>query len=301
MHKMMIAALVAQAFRNEASESGNDAGGGAPAFQVSIPEKVESWLALGKTEGGNVQALIGKGESYARDVLLVYGEYLKGEEASRTDFLTGYASGWSNPATGKVRKSEAKAVFDAFSMHDAQRELVVGYDKEKKLPIKESRTIGEWLKMHGEVAGHGGYMGLVKLAKTLRGAASGQGAGGGASKRTQVMTDLQHKEITEKLAVANSHQAQDIVQKATAQLTRLPAGKFEQVLFSEISMICNQIKMKSQDKGHVMLAATIFDMVEEALARISADALKASGDQPKAPAPAETPQAEIPQATGTNG
>lgn len=290
----VLGALCAQATGN------NDNAGAAPKARevnVKIPEKVDSWLALGKKEGNRVREATDKAEMLARDIVLTYGEHLctgsDGVGPSANDWLTGYASSWANVNTAKVRKSEAKAVFDAFAIGNEVRSIVVGYNKETKEVIKEEHKVSEWLKQHAETKGYEGYPGLVRMAKEMRGAATGQGAGGGAgNRRRSVVTEKQSKEIEESIPLMNTQQATTVVEKATAQLTKLP--QFEGALFREISMICNQIKVKSQDKGHLELASNILDMVTTHLDRIESDRLKAAGTTPAkaptAPAPAQQPQ-----------
>src|SRR5688572_9374611 len=116
-------AAIAAALMAEATDQGEQPGAPNKAKPLmSIPEKVESWRAQGKKEGERVKAALEKGEMLAREVLLVYGETLAGE-ATANDFLTGYSSAWTNVNTAKVRKSEAKAVFDAFAIGDETREI----------------------------------------------------------------------------------------------------------------------------------------------------------------------------------
>lgn len=290
----------------ESSVQGNQRVGS----QVEIPEKVESWLSQGKHEGARIQKQQAKADMLAADVLLTYGSWLADAsyEASRNDFLTGYASGWTNPQTGKVRKSEAKAVFDAFVMGETERALVVGYDKEAKQPIKESREISEWLMGHEELKGYEGYGGLIRLAKELRGPASGSGAGGGAKRKT-VVTDKQQGEVEERIPLMNASQVTSTIEKAIGRVTASPM--FETILFREMQFSCNQIKVKSKadgpmHKAHIEAASAILDIIEAHLAVVSAQQAHAAGAAPvvaPAPAAAPAPATETVEVakTGTNG
>jgi hypothetical protein len=262
---------------------------------VAIPEKVDSWLAQGKTEGTKIRLALEKGELLAVQVLLVYGAFLAKESGSSGDWLMGYSTAFPNANTAKVRKSEAKAVFDAFAMGDTKREIVVGLAKDadgKEIPVKETRSITEWLKAHATLPGRAGYTGLIGLAKALRGPAEGSGAGGGA-KRRSLVTVKQQAEIVDSIPLMNSHQASIVVEKASAQLTKLP--KFEVAMFKEMSMICNMIKVKSQDKGHLEVASQIIDLLTGHLDRIAADTAKELGATVPAPAvaPVVAPQPAV--------
>lgn len=267
---------------------------------VSIPEKVESWIDLGKKEGKRIHLLMNKGEAIMSEVLLVYGAHLADPnyEASRNDFLTGYASGWVNPQTGKVRKSEAKAVFDAFVMGDTERKLVVGYDKDSKAPIHETRKISEWLTAHESLAGWQQYAGLIRLAKELRGPSTNAGAGGGARRKT-VVTDKQQGEVEERIPLMNGQQVTKVMEKAVGRLTQAP--NFQAILFREMQFSCNQIKVKTDGttpmgKAHIEAASEIGDLIEAHLAVIASNEARLAGQPaPAAPAPAEV------AATGTHG
>lgn len=307
-HNLMYLAIAASLMSPETGEGHANAGGPAAERQeevkrlVDLPkDKIDSWLAEGKKMGLKASNLIGKGEAFARDVLIVYGQHLAGNEGAG-DFLTGYASGWANPATGKVRKSEAKAVFDAFAMGEQDRELVQGTDETTKELVKETRTISEWLEGHEGVKGYEGYGGLIKMAKRLRGPASGQGAGGGRAP-TVKFTDQQFEDVKSRIPAANANQAMTLAEMATKQLTKLP--QFEMALFREISMIANQVKVKSNDVRFLDAANKMVDLVNDLIDLIAAKpgVGESAGKAPiVAPAPAaQAEHVEATQKTGTTG
>lgn len=287
-------------------------------FSIKIPEKVGSWHEQGKKEGKKVHDAIEKGEMLTREVLLVYAMHLATEHdadgnlpASATDFLTGYASAWTNPNTAKARKTEAKAVFDAFAMRDEERELVVGVEqpekgsKEQPKPIKEVHTIGDWLLMHQDVKGREGYRGLVDFAKELRGPASGRGAGGGANRGPRAVTPKQQGEIEARVEVMNANQAHSVAQRATAQLAKLP--NFEIVMFRQVVSAMDMVLNKSTEspdspikrKAQAIrdLAEDMIDQLKKSMAAVTAGTTitgeKAAG--PVVPAPAsESGSSEAP-------
>jgi hypothetical protein len=229
---------------------------------VTIPEKVGSWHDEGKKVGKRVHDAIEKGEMLAREALLVYAEHL----------ATEYVSAWTNPNTQKARKTEAKAVFDAFAMRDEERELTVGVttpakdSKESPTPIKEVHTVGEWLKQHQDVKGREGYRGLIDFAKELRGAASGRGAGGGANRGPRAVTAKQQQEIEQRVEVMTPNQAHNIAQRATAQLAKLP--QFEMVMFRQIVNSCDMVLNRSTSEDAKKRAQAIRDMAEDMVEKL---------------------------------
>lgn len=277
-------------------------------FSIKVPEKVTSWHEQGKKEGKKVHDAIEKGEMLTREVLLVYAMHLATEHdadgnlpPAATDFLTGYASAWSNPNSAKARKTEAKAVFDAFAMRDEERELVVGYEpvekgsKESPKPIKETHAIGEWLLMHQIVKGKEGYRGLVDFAKELRGPASGRGAGGGANRGPRAVTSKQQDEIVQRIEVMNPNQAHTVAVRATAQLAKLP--NFEIVMFRQVMTCMEAVSNKSTDAACKQKADMIWNHANEMVERLKAAMSAANtgttitGAKPAgvvAPAPATT-------------
>lgn len=243
-------------------------------FSIKVPEKIASWHEQGKKEGKKVHDAIDKAEMLTREVLIVYAQHLATEHdadgnlpPAATDFLTGYASAWTNPNTAKARKTEAKAVFDAFAMRDEERELVVGYEeqkpgsKEEKKPIKETQSIGEWLLQHNDVKGKEGYRGLIDFAKELRGPASGRGAGGGANRGPRAVTQKQQGEIEARIEVMSANQAHNVAQRATAQLAKLP--QFEIVMFRQVVNACDMVLNKSTNEPAKRKAQAIRDMAED--------------------------------------
>jgi hypothetical protein len=306
--QMLVAMALGQLYMAEQSNGGEE-----KKPLVTIPEKVGSWHDEGKKVGKRVHDAIEKGEMLAREALLVYAEHLATEHdtdgnlpPSATDWLNGYVSAWSNPNTQKARKTEAKAVFDAFAMRGEERELTVGVttpakdSKESPQPIKEVHTVGEWLKQHQDVKGREGYRGLVDFAKELRGAASGRGAGGGANRGPRTVTAKQQQEIEARVEVMSPNQAHTIAQRATAQLAKLP--QFEEAMFRQIVNSSDMILNKSTDEGCKKRAQAIRDMAEDMVEKLkAARAATASttsitgtkGAGPiTAPAPAQTPVTE---------
>lgn len=290
MQRNLLAVLIGFAFGTSYAVPNE---GGNADDKVIVPENVQSWVEQGKKEGKAVAGLTARAERRAEATLIAYGLHFAAIAESDSelpaianDWLTGYAMGFDNPNTGKVRKSEAKAVLEAFLRHDQQHERVKGVDATTKEIVKESKSAEEWLTGHNTVKGREGYAGLIAMAKEIRGKATGgQGAGGGARRKTTV-TDKQHGEIVENVALMNSGQAAQVVEKATAQLSKLP--KFEQALFREMLMVANQIKMKSNDPAHLKVASEVIDLVQPHLDRIAISEQRAASGQPQTtPSPAK--------------
>ncbi len=297
MKQSIIAAAVHGLFA-EATET-PQSGGETPKKKkplVEIPANVPSWLEQGKKEAARIVSAEAKTDTLAEEILLVYGEALAGQPGAN-DFLTGYATAWTNVNTAKVRKANAKSIFDCFENGDEMRSLVVGMNAETKEPIKEDRTIKEWLKGHNEIKGredYQGYHGLLKLAVFLRGPVGGQGSGGGKSRKSTV-TDKQQKEVLEaRVPLMNTFQAASVIESATTNLAKQPNG--ETILFREITMICNKIKVTSQDKAALEVASQVFDIVDAHVQKMTA--LITKGQAPAAPATAVPPKpAEAPKPT----
>lgn len=289
MKRNLLSSMVALALGvHYAADS--DGGGSEKKSLVSIPKTVASWHDQGKKEGKRAHDLIERGEMLTSEILLVYGEHLGEHDSegnllpSATDFLNGYASAWSNPNSAKVRKSEAKAVFDAFALGDQVREVVIGYEKvpegskESPKPIKESNTIAEWLKMHDSIKGKDGYRGLIDFAKELRGPASGKGAGGGSNRGPRAVTTKQQGEILERVDVMTPNQAHSVAQRAVAQLSKMP--KFEVVMFRSVMNAMEMITNKSTDEACRKRAQAIWDLAEDQVQKLKED-LNPTKEQPK--------------------
>lgn len=295
-HTIMALAL-AGALRNEAGAEGEVPGAEKEKPQgIEVPEHVESWLAEGKKQGAKVDKLLGVAEARMSDVLLTYATHFAhlGDTAAPNDFLTGYASGFQNPQTGKVRKSEANTVFHCIIViGDEERRVQTGIDGGKN-PVYTVKRISDWLAMHDDVAGYKGYGGLIRMAKLFRGNASGQGSGGGAKRKTTV-TEAQQKNVEELVPLMNVGQASVVMEKLVSATASKQNGVI--VLFREMQFSCNQIKLRAAPdtelgKAHLEAAMSILDIIEAHITVIEAQAAKAAQNVAKGlhhgPTPAET-------------
>lgn len=285
-------------------------------FSVKVPPKVASWHEEGKKAGLRVHDAETKAEVIAREYVLVYGGHLGESDddgnlvPAANDWIAGYCSAWSNPNTQKARKTEVKAIFEAFAMGDQERTLVVGTkqktdDKgaaildEKNKPtmenIEETHTIREWLLMHQDVKGFEYFSGLANLARRLRGPAKGSGSSGGANRGPRAVTDKQQGEIEARVEVMSANQAHSVAQRSMAQLAKLP--QFEIVQFRLIVSACDLIVNKSTNEPAKRKAAAIRDLAEDMVEQLKATltpvmaTAKITASTP-APAPASAPKGE---------
>src|SRR5437660_1450014 len=132
MNKQLLALLIPSLFPTFAVPEGQAAESkDSKKPVVKIPENANElgWHEIGKKEGRRVRDLLDRGEMLASEVLLTYGRYLADQEGSTNDWLNGYVSAFPMNSQ-KVRKSEAKAVFDAFSIGEQEREITTGYTQD---------------------------------------------------------------------------------------------------------------------------------------------------------------------------
>lgn len=285
-------------------------------FSIKVPANVQSWHEEGKKAGVKVRDAETKAEVIAREYVLVYADHLAEFEAggilnpASNDWITGYCSAWSNPNTQKARKTEVKAIFEAFAMGDQERTLVVGTQQkvddngaaildDKKKPtmenIEETHSIREWLLMHQNIKGYEYFSGLADLARRLRGVARGAGSGGGANRGPRTVTDKQQGEIEARVEVMTANQAHSVAQRSMAHLAKLP--QFEIVQFRLIVSACDLVVNKSTNEPAKRKAAAIRDLAEDMVEQLKASltppaaVAKITASTP-APAPAVAPQAQ---------
>ncbi len=275
--------------------------GNASDLVVVIPETVASWQAQGAFEGKRIMLAESNVELLAACVAVIYGEKLGGQPAA-ADFLTGYASNWTNPDTAKSRKSNLKTVFDCFAFGTEERKMLIGFDAGGGM-VHGVKKVSEWLKGHNEIEVelvkgrkarlYSGYSGLLRLAKALKGGASNT-----ATATTTVaarLTDKQLAEFITRLPAASANQSAQVAEKATAGLLKLP--QFEIAMFQQISMICNMMKAKSNDLHFLKVAGDITDIVNVEIDRVRAEEAKMLAqankggitEQNPAPSPAPVP------------
>lgn len=268
---------------------------------------VKSWAEEGKKAGAYALAAFQTVEKGVQDMLLTVAIIIAGTPSAE-DFLTGYAGAWSNPDTGKSRKADARAVFEAFAVKDANGkplesyERTVGYEKnadgsnkvgEDKMPIaiRESKSPQDWLKEYD-----GDWKGFLSLAREIRNGGTGRSSQGTTVSRRKNVTPKQFDSIMEALPVASAKQAETIAHAASAVILKLP--NFEVAILGQMEMLTNQLK-SSKQPIYVEAAARIIDVLNElrdevrAATKMQADAKAATAAQSgvqgdlKAPMPAQ--------------
>lgn len=277
-------------------------------------DHVKSWAEEGKKAGVFVVGAFGVAEKGVMEMLLTVAHIIAGTPSAE-DFLTGYATAWSNPDTGKSRKADARAVFEAFSMKDASGKLIdayertVGYEENKdgtrkldaqknSIPIKETKSAQEWLTEY-----EGDFKGFLALAREIRNQGSGRNSQGTTVNRRQKITDKQLTSIMEALPVASPKQAEAIITDLTNKVVaKLPSGESEKMVLAQMEMLANQLKVSKQPI-YQNAGAAIIDILDElrtevrAAAELQKQAAKdtlpqgaaAEGDV-KAPVPAQQEQ-----------
>lgn len=217
-------------------------------------DHVKSWAEEGKKAGSFAQQAFTAAESSVMKMLLTIAAIIAGHP-SQEDFLTGYATAWSNPNTAKSRKTDARAVMDAYALKDAEGkgivvEFVVGYEKnpdgtakldDKKMPtpIKESKTAQEWLTSY-----EGDFAGFLKLARDLRNRGTGKESRGTAVSRKAKVTDTQFSNIMENIPVMTLNQAHSTITEAAKQVAKMP--NWERAVLAEMELFANQLKTSNQ-------------------------------------------------------
>lgn len=276
-------------------------------------EHVKSWSEEGKKAGAFARDAFSMAETAVAAMLLTVAEVIAGTP-SQEDFLTGYAGAWTNTDTGKSRKTDARAVFDAYARKETdapdskpfEYERIVGYEKEadgslKKdgnkmpIPIKETKPAAEWLKEY-----EGDFKGFLQLAREIRNAGTGRQSQGTAvdHRAKKKVTDKQFAAVMESVPVMSINQAHATVVEATKQIAKMP--DFELAILNEMELLCNTLKTSKQTI-YLNAAASIIDvlntlreevraakaMAEEARKQLAGTSTQATGDLHKAPVPAE--------------
>jgi hypothetical protein len=273
-------------------------------------EHVKSWAEEGKKAGKFAMGIFKSAESAVKDMMVAVASKIAGSPSAE-DFLTGYASSWSNPDTGKSRKTDFRAVMDAFALKDAdgkalEYERIVGYEKnpdgtnkldEKKnaIPIKITKSAQDWL-LEYQVGPDGDFKGFLALARELRNRGTGRQSTGSTVSRKVKVTDSQFSNIMAQIPVMTQPQAHATILEANKQIAKLP--NWEPVVLSEMEMLCNQLKTSKQPI-YQNAAASIIDVLNDLredvrqaaeLAKKAASVTSGAESDFKAPAPATAEQ-----------
>lgn len=294
------------------------------------PAHVKSWAEEGKKAGEFAQSVFKASESAVMEMLLAFAAVIAGTP-SMEDWLTAYAKTWTNGDTGKSRKTDARAVLEAYALKDKDGkplpvELTVGYEKnpdgsdkldERKLriPIKVTQTAPEWLKTYkiGNGEGEGDFKGFLSLARNLRnqGTGNSRASQGTAVSRKKSVTENQFSGIMEQLPVMNAAQSVATVHEGLKHIAAFGAGS-EIMLVNSMELTCNMLK--SSKNVHCQEAAAeiidilntlrdklAFDQKQRDQAAVNtrpADALHAPSGKAQGDIQAPTPAV---QKTGTQG
>lgn len=153
-------------------------------------------VSIGKLAGRSIASHIGRAQASACEVLMLAAHAYRATPQA-TDWLKGYGDGYAEVQgddVAKVRKSEAKAVIEAYAINADALEAYV------KEPAKNA------------------YSGLITLARTIRPTASRA-----ASKKAPKVTDKQQGEILEKVTHGMTFaQVLGTVEAAGLNMARMP-------------------------------------------------------------------------------
>lgn len=204
-----------------------------------------NWRACGKQDGAEVSSLLANAEGGMVKLLTQRAEELLGNAEAQADWLAGYAEGFNSPAVGKVRKSEAKAVLEAWAIHQHTRKVQIGQAATTAEGTKIPAQYGDKVKSGKDWITDCGtdYHAVIKMARDVRGKVAGSGDGARARK----LTDAQVQAFEEKLPMASASQAMEIAEKATHTIAKMV--KSEIVYFRMIQRLCSEHLIKSADLG----------------------------------------------------
>lgn len=253
-------------------EAKDDDKGGLKADIAKLVKEGEAaaWVERGKKLGLHVKAFMEKGEQVLREVLLSVAEQIGGKTEFAEEFLAGFQLAWDAEQTRKNRKSEAKAVLNAYA-REGEVEMVMDArwadttpamleSAKKGNPEKQKRLAKDWLIAH-----KGGYHSFIALAKELAPRTTDASTKGSGTKRVTVLSDKAAEGITQDLKKASASQLFTLMNAAANETVGKPG--FEVVLFRSIAETCNTIKAKSQDQAYVDLAAQMYDMASDMVER----------------------------------
>lgn len=263
-----------------------------------VKEAVKSWAEQGKAAGLRVAALLSKGESVMQETILGFAAKIAGKPAA-LDWLTGWALAFTDPNTAKVRKSEAKAIFEAYARTEKESTTkddkgqvipalvarIVSLDKDGN-PVSESKTCVEWLEEH-----KGSYNSLLKLARELAPKATSNASKTGEKASVQKMGKKTFTKAMESMMGADNEQADKLFTAAAKRISAQPG--FEAKVIGHIVGLCNEIKTKSNDVRYLDGVAQIIDVISGLTQKTAG-----TGTVVALPAPATipAPAAEAPQA-----
>lgn len=233
------------------------------------------WKAVGFDEGAKIEASIAETSKACIDMLVNFAEKLKGYAPSQLLFLEGYGE-----ARGDTRKSEAKAVFEAYGRAKA--------DNNKALA--GSQAVSEAvLQAKADKLGKNAYADFIEACRLIRGKkAQGRSAG-----TQNAPTEKQLKEVVERVGKANATQAVQVLSEAVNRVTSLKMNPL--AVIRQIRTLAESLnKTETYDLAIVdfgkQIATLAFGMIERhENAEKEARARKAEADASKAviPTPAE--------------
>lgn len=158
------------------------------------------WKALGLSDGKEIQAEQARAETFARNRIIERAMELAGMPA-QDDWLEGYANSFSadtNNPTRKVRKAEAKAVFEAWTK-----------------PV--SGTVDQAREKLVSFSGHDNE--FFDLAREIRGK---KGGGQPAGSRHKSVSAGQFEKVADKMPLLNASQSLEVTKAVTATMAKLP-------------------------------------------------------------------------------
>lgn len=244
-------------------------------------DHVKSWQEEGKKAGTFTRDAFATAETAVMKMLLNIAAIIAGTP-SVEDFLTGYATAWSNSDTAKSRKTDARAVLEAYGRKDAdgkpfEYEKVVGVEKDKdgkivddpvtKSPkvIRQTKAAKAWLDEY-----EGDFKGFLALAREIKNAGSGRQSQGTVLGTTQAtapdhrakkkVTEKQFAAIMENIPVASAAQAHTLAVEATKQMVKMPEAPI--LILNQMEMLCNEMKaIKNVDPIYLNFVGEVIDLL----------------------------------------
>lgn len=246
-------------------------------------DHVKSWAEEGKKAGTFAQEVFTATESAVMEMLLAIAAVIAGTPSAE-DWLSGYASSWTNKDTGKSRKTDARAVLDAYAMKGSDSkplpvERTIGYEKnadgsdkldERKLriPVKMTLTAPEWLQQYeiGNGEGQGDFKGFLALARELRNRGTDRSSQGSAVSRKTKVTDTQFGNVMEQVPAMTQKQAETMIIGGLQHVAKIPG--FEPSLIAEMEYTCNILKT-SKNVFYQEAAAEILDVLHAVRSKVA--------------------------------
>ncbi len=168
------------------------------------------WKAIGFDEGAKIEASLAEAGKACIDMLVNFAEKLKGYAPSQLLFLDGYGT-----ARGDTRKSEAKAVFEAYGIAKAgNNEKLTGEQAVNEALITAK---SDWGHREEGKPGKNAYANFIEACRLIRGKKA-QGRSAGTS---NAPTEKQLKEVVERVGKADASQAVQVMTLATQRIADL--------------------------------------------------------------------------------